>query len=1187
MDARDIRQSEDRFYGKIDDAIGRIKDPGCIDMVVGIPFYNEKETLAGVIKTAAEGLAAFPDRKKLIVCVGDPAGQEALESAEDIDCGIPCVSFLMEQGINGRGFSIRAVLEIAKRLEADAVLLEADLKGEGEWGLKPSWIERMIRPLDEGYDMVLANFRRHYFEDTTGDLFVKPVLEALYGCRLKDPLSGVYAFSHDMVERYCTDVNQWYEYAGGYGADPWLVTKAVVWGSGICEVSLGAKITIPSAGKRAFVFKEAARAVFECLGNDQDFWLKSGMIFKRPALYGLEDRDRRMDISCRLTDFVQSFQSGYESYKAVYDKLLPEDIKAETDEIYGLPNRDFRFDERLWARLIYLFLLTYSLNKDMSKDDLLDAFTVMYEGRTAGYIRQVKGYRSIFVNVRGADMDGITYKKADDYYARQVEELLSGREELIEAWNKKNTETKPAITPLDYLEFVPGVPVVLPKQLTGLGGSVINTNGIFRRLVRRYREEFHKFNRDVPGIPGDASPDEVGRLMEAFMHSLEEAAARVLEGDLYSADGVSRLAEGILDLVPHEKTVAVKDEVLRKLLYEFPPMDLMIRMDFGGVTEMLHNISPRCALTLASLIEERQYMDEVMLWLEDNLRPDSIEEADLDIIILNRGNIPDITDMKQITVLNRVTGMIAVRCLSKGMGGEYPRLRYLTHMVKCVAEQEHYSFLWKLYARERRGFGLKAINSVRGHHGREAFSAHNMFENWHQRDAAAKFKRISEKLDSMGKAEEARLIYGMAEGYGLSLTLNDDTFVSCTAWTWASYSFRGGKGLPTPLSAHVDRDWFNYDLLEEIYKEMGYRIDEIPEEICQLLGEGKEGVNLVSVLLGVNVHRDAVMVQDVEKWPQAGPLVRYGGNPLLKPVPGHWWECRYVLNSAAFRIEDRIYLLYRAFGKDGISRIGLAVSDGYNIVERLPDPVFSPGSDREKEGCEDPRVVILDGKIYMMYTSYDGVVAQVAAACIGVGDFLQRDFDRWERLGLAFPNLWDKDAILFPEKINGQYVMYHRIEPSMWVTYSDRLTFPWPREGHKIIIGPRSGMMWDSFKIGAGSQPLKTMYGWLLIYHGVDDNMIYRLGVILTDLKDPGRLLYRSPNPILSPEMEYETGDRVSSWVPNVVFTCGAVPEQNKEVLDADDGILVYYGAADTYLCVAHAKVGDLLPQKIREKMKR
>jgi len=205
----------------------------------------------------------------------------------------------------------------------------------------------------------------------------------------------------------------------------------------------------------------------------------------------------------------------------------------------------------------------------------------------------------------------------------------------------------------------------------------------------------------------------------------------------------------------------------------------------------------------------------------------------------------------------------------------------------------------------------------------------------------------------------------------------------------------------------------------------------------------------------------------------------------LSPIKEHPWESKYVLNTAAFRVKDKVYLLYRAYGDDSVSRIGMAVTDGYNVLERLPEPVFIPENATEAKGVEDPRVTLIDGKIYMMYTAYDGILAQVAAATIDIEDLIKRNFAKWERLGLVFQDIWDKDAILFPDKINGKYIIYHRIEPSIWMVPMDKLEFPAPKENHSIIVGPRLGWMWDSLKLGAGTQPIKTQFGWLQIIHGV------------------------------------------------------------------------------------------------------
>ena len=157
--------------------------------------------------------------------------------------------------------------------------------------------------------------------------------------------------------------------------------------------------------------------------------------------------------------------------------------------------------------------------------------------------------------------------------------------------------------------------------------------------------------------------------------------------------------------------------------------------------------------------------------------------------------------------------------------------------------------------------------------------------------------------------------------------------------------------------------------------------------------------------------------------------------------------------------------------------------------------------------------------------------------------------------------------------------MLHRVDPHIWITFSPHLRCPWPRREHKILAGSRPGMVWDGAKIGPGAQPLKTRFGWLLITHGVDHSGVYRLGVILLHLTDPTIVLYRSPNCVLEPTESYEIGEPGRG--PHVVFTCGALPcDGEKPILDGDDELLISYGAADTLIAVARARIADLISEE-------
>ena len=284
-------------------------------------------------------------------------------------------------------------------------------------------------------------------------------------------------------------------------------------------------------------------------------------------------------------------------------------------------------------------------------------------------------------------------------------------------------------------------------------------------------------------------------------------------------------------------------------------------------------------------------------------------------------------------------------------------------------------------------------------------------------------------------------------------------------------------------------------------------------------------------------------------------LERYPGNPILSPLPGHDWESRTVFNCGVAQDDGAVILIYRAQGvTDIISRLGFAVStDGFTFG-RLDRPVFVPADETETKGVEDPRVTRIDGKWHMLYTAWSPLGIQVAMAS-------SRNFFTWQRHGIVLPGPDNKDAALFPEKIGGRYIMFHRIPPAIWLAYSDDLLH-WG--DYQKIMDPRPGN-WDDLKIGAGGPPLRTDQGWLVIYHGVSHDRVYRLGVALLDLDDPSKVINWPADWILQPEEPWE----LSGDVPNVVFTCGTA--------ELDGRYFVYYGGADKVIAVATAPKADLL----------
>ena len=321
----------------------------------------------------------------------------------------------------------------------------------------------------------------------------------------------------------------------------------------------------------------------------------------------------------------------------------------------------------------------------------------------------------------------------------------------------------------------------------------------------------------------------------------------------------------------------------------------------------------------------------------------------------------------------------------------------------------------------------------------------------------------------------------------------------------------------------------------------------------------------------------------------ARTFLRSPHNPILAPQ-GDGFESRAVLNAAAIDLDGSTYILYRAMDAANTSTIGLAISkDGMTIDERLPEPIYAPRADFElkrgtpdgNSGCEDPRIVRIGdpsnplgtGTLHMTYTAYDGVRPPAGAiSSISVKDFLARRFDAWSAPFILTPDgVDDKDLALLPEKVDGNYLLYHRVNGQICADLLPDLA-----DGRRAsrcieIMAPRRGM-WDSEKVGSAAPPIKAGDNWLMIYHGVSRHGTYRLGAALLGA-DGLTVLARTADPIFEPLEGYEK----EGIVPNVVFSCGAVVRGDPSNPLGAGTLFLYYGAADKVLGVATASLEHLI----------
>lgn len=285
---------------------------------------------------------------------------------------------------------------------------------------------------------------------------------------------------------------------------------------------------------------------------------------------------------------------------------------------------------------------------------------------------------------------------------------------------------------------------------------------------------------------------------------------------------------------------------------------------------------------------------------------------------------------------------------------------------------------------------------------------------------------------------------------------------------------------------------------------------------------------------------------------------RYGGNPVVSPDRAKPYESECTYNPAAVVHENKVYLVYRAEGKNKVSSLCLAVSDdGSSFRKHGDNPVIEPTLPEEKQGCEDPRITKIGDTFYMTYTSYDGMYPE-RSENINTSLATSKDMVRWKKHGIILKGI--KSAALLPERIKGKYFMFIGGKKIRIATSGN--LFDWEL-GEKPLLDVRENGF-DSCYVETGPPPFVFKDRVVLFFNAADQRGIFRTSLALLDRNDPRKIIYRADKPLMSPETEFELRGKVSS----VIFGTG--------LAEFRGFYHYYYGAADRYVCLATVKKKEM-----------
>lgn len=372
---------------------------GTADIVLGVLSYNNAATIAEVIRRATAGLAAsFPEGQSLLVHADggsiDGTAEMALQAAphpnalRQVAYAVYPVHRLSPDfhGIPGKGNAVRAVFDIALKLQAKAcALVDADI-----CELTPQWTDALVRPvLEGGFDLVTPRYRRHKYDGTIINGIVYPLVRALYGKRFRQPIGADFGYSANLMRRL-TQQAAWEPDLTGAGVDVWISTRAIAGGFKLAEASLGTRVQSTSGPP-----PQLSAALAQVLGSVFTEIHRSASVWQRVRgselvpVFGPAAPDGAETPPIDVQPMIDSFRLGFQNLREIWREVLPPATLMELKKLASQSDAAFRLPDAVWACTVYDFALAHHL-RIMDRNHLLQAMTPLYLGWLASYALQVR-----------------------------------------------------------------------------------------------------------------------------------------------------------------------------------------------------------------------------------------------------------------------------------------------------------------------------------------------------------------------------------------------------------------------------------------------------------------------------------------------------------------------------------------------------------------------------------------------------------------------------------------------------------------------------------------------------------------------------------------------------------------------------------------------------------------------------
>jgi hypothetical protein len=361
---------------------------GHADILVGIPCYNNEDSIAQVVQTVSAGLVQhYPTAQVMLLVADGGSTDDTRERA--LKCSLPPQQHRLVtiyRGIGGKGSALRTIFAAAVQLGVKAcICVDADLRS-----ITPEWIAYFLEPLlVEGYEFVAPLYGRYKYDGTITNNLVYCLTRALYGKRIRQPIGGDFAFSQRLAHHYLEQA-VWTTDIARFGIDIWMTLGAIVAEARICQTNLGVKLhdAKDPALTLGPMFQQVCSTLFTQIEQDVDFWSPIVGSETIPT-FGLEQMLEPEPIAVNQSRLVREFKRGFEAFHPLYQLICSQTVYQALQQASESPADQFEISGKIWIKLLYEFLVTYH-QLQSERNQLLAYLTPLYLGQVASFMTRTR-----------------------------------------------------------------------------------------------------------------------------------------------------------------------------------------------------------------------------------------------------------------------------------------------------------------------------------------------------------------------------------------------------------------------------------------------------------------------------------------------------------------------------------------------------------------------------------------------------------------------------------------------------------------------------------------------------------------------------------------------------------------------------------------------------------------------------